>query len=246
MASHFRGIARDDKGNTLDTASVYVYETGTTTQVSIFEEEALSTPITQPIETDSNGNYEFWAAYQDIDILVSLSGFTSQTVSNLQLGNICDIDYLKDTINAQFAYGELYVNGGATTKDVDTANGWVLINVAMSDGEMKNFDTPTTSRLRYTGATTKRFRIAATVTVGFATGSGETYDIGIGLNGNDPTRWQGIEVGSASDEWHMNCHLIAELAQNEYAEIFMRSNVVGATAITIEQVDFNAHNVDIE
>jgi hypothetical protein len=44
----------------------------------------------------------------------------------------------------------------------------------------------------------------------------------------------------------MNCHLIAELAQNEYAEIFMRSNVVGATVITIEQVDFNAHNVDIE
>lgn len=262
MASHFRGIARDDKGNTLDTASVYVYETGTTNQVSIFEEEALTTPIAQPIETDSNGNYEFWAAYQDIDILVSLSGFTSQTVSNLQLGNICDFNYILDTVggsggavdlvNAQMSYGNMRIPAGGTNDyDLNISNGWVLINSDefTAPGFDKDFTYQANGRLRYDGATTKNFRVTGAVEL-FGFDWNTLVWVGIGINGSDPVMRQGGQLGDGTGagaaEMSLPIAVCVELATNEYIELYARSAKAGVHDVEFFGADIFIQSIELE
>jgi hypothetical protein len=49
------GTLWDSNGNALNNHSVYVYERGTTTQVSVYTSAAMTTPLSQPLTTGANG-----------------------------------------------------------------------------------------------------------------------------------------------------------------------------------------------
>jgi hypothetical protein len=66
-------------------ALVYVYETGTTTLATIYEDDG-TTAQTNPITTDSNGNYEFRADDDVYDIRITYSGF-DKTFSGYTIGS---------------------------------------------------------------------------------------------------------------------------------------------------------------
>lgn len=65
-------------------ASVYVYEQGTNTLATIYEDDGTTTK-TNPLTTDSNGNYEFRVEDGAYDIRITFSG-TDKTFSYVALG----------------------------------------------------------------------------------------------------------------------------------------------------------------
>ena len=256
MSANFKGIARDSQGNTLDSASVLVYETGTTTQVLIYEEEGLSTLISQPLITSTNGAYNFWADYDDIDVTISKEGYSTYTIVNAQLGNLCDANYILDTVGATtdiittvdnaMHFGILRIISGGATEDLDTANGWVLINPATwATGHTKDFDHPSNGRLRYTGSVTKEFRVEVKISLD-TTITNVEYECGIGFNGADPAQWQAAaSKGVANDLVFISSMAYVELDQNEYAEVFCRGSNAGADPVTILHAQLEAHNATL-
>jgi hypothetical protein len=247
MAANFKGIARDSQGNTLDSADVQVYETGTTTEVSIYEEESLTTLISQPLVTSANGAYNFWAAYDDIDVVISKTGYSTYTVSNVQLGNACDLNYIIDTIEAETHSGIIRIISGVTTADLDTASGWVLLDESSwADGHLKDFDTPAQGRLRYTGTNTKEFLVQCNMSLDTAIANID-YDVGIGLNGADPAQWMTkTSRGVANDIIVISSMAHVELDQNEYIEVFARGSNAGADVVTILHGQLSARNISFK
>lgn len=62
-------------GEVVPGASVYVYNVGTVTAATIYSDNG-TTPITQPITTSSDGEYEFWAADGVYDVHITYSNAT--------------------------------------------------------------------------------------------------------------------------------------------------------------------------
>jgi len=59
---HFWYTLLDNEGEAVPNADVYVYEAGTSTEISIYNQSSIS--ITQPIITDSEGIFEFYVKDQ--------------------------------------------------------------------------------------------------------------------------------------------------------------------------------------
>jgi len=81
--SHFFSVARDSAGNSLESATVAVYESGTTNLVSIYSDSS-STIKPNPFLTDSQGNYGFFVSpglYKIVVTKVEVGTFTVDEVS---------------------------------------------------------------------------------------------------------------------------------------------------------------------
>ena len=75
LASLGTGILQDKNGNVIPGRSVNVYQRDTTTQVAVFSDEGLTSPLTQPLITDANGNVPGWVlSGQSIDFFDTISG----------------------------------------------------------------------------------------------------------------------------------------------------------------------------
>jgi len=86
--SYHRGVARDTLGNSLNEASVTVYDPDTTTESSIYSEETLTSALDNPFTTGEDGVYEFYCDPGYYDIEVAKSGFTTVTLSDQTIGTI--------------------------------------------------------------------------------------------------------------------------------------------------------------
>lgn len=90
--AHLREQLVSDKTGALTPisgATVNVYEQGTTTQVAATMYDAASggNVLTNPLTSDANGVVQFWmASPQLVDLAISASGFTSQTIEGEVLG----------------------------------------------------------------------------------------------------------------------------------------------------------------
>lgn len=84
--SYHRGVARDTLGNSLNEASVTVYDAGTTTESTIYSEETLTSPLDNPFSTGEDGVYEFYVDPGFYDIQVAKSGFTTVTLTDQVIG----------------------------------------------------------------------------------------------------------------------------------------------------------------
>jgi len=84
----YRGVARDEFGNALSSASVTVYDFGTTTESSIYSESTLTTAESNPLSTGDDGVYTFYAAPGYYDVQVAKSGYSTVTLENEILGTV--------------------------------------------------------------------------------------------------------------------------------------------------------------
>lgn len=95
-AAYAQGVRYDqvvltDTGRPANSATVRVCSAGSTgtpctPTASIFTNQALSVPASNPFTTDSRGNYGFYAVSGQYDIQISGSGITTATFKNQQLG----------------------------------------------------------------------------------------------------------------------------------------------------------------
>lgn len=85
--AHFRDVITSrtsDELKVLSSATVYVYQTGTTTAITetIFAAASGSATLSNPLTSDSNGVIEFWLAQpQRVDLAISVTGYSAQTVT---------------------------------------------------------------------------------------------------------------------------------------------------------------------
>ena len=86
--AYYRGVARDEYGNSLNEASVSVFAPGTTTLSTIYSEETLTTALENPFATGTDGVYELYATPDYYDIQVAKSGFSTVTLSNQVIGSV--------------------------------------------------------------------------------------------------------------------------------------------------------------
>jgi len=85
--SYYRGVVRDENGNTLPNASIRVTDTATVgADISLFSDPELATAVTNPLTAGTDGSFEFYAEPQVVNIIVSYSGFNTPTLSNVVIG----------------------------------------------------------------------------------------------------------------------------------------------------------------
>lgn len=86
--SHHRGVARDEYGNSLSGASVTVYDAGTTTVSTLYQDGTYDTSLDNPFETDAEGVYEFYGDPGLYDIQIAKAGFTTTTLADTLVGQV--------------------------------------------------------------------------------------------------------------------------------------------------------------
>ena len=91
----YRGVARDNYGNVLAASSVTVKVQSTGGLATIYTTQSGATPATGSIVTaDSTGAFELWLDSHDyalgtvFQFVVSKSGYTTQTISNVAVDAI--------------------------------------------------------------------------------------------------------------------------------------------------------------
>ena len=83
MQKYFN-TAADKEGRAIQSASVFVYEAGTSVLATLYEDNG-STITTNPVTTDSNGLFEFYADDGRYDISIVKAGYATVTILDLLL-----------------------------------------------------------------------------------------------------------------------------------------------------------------
>ena len=93
MRYHFFDSIRDQLGNVVPSASVYIYLAGTVTAASIYTVNSggAALAVAPQITTDNNGWFEFWVDDEDYDhdqkfkLNVVKTGFTTVTIDYINI-----------------------------------------------------------------------------------------------------------------------------------------------------------------
>ena len=153
--SYHRGVARDEYGNSLSGASVTIYDAGTTTASTLYSEETLVTSEDNPFETGTDGVYEFWADPGLYDIQIAKAGFSTTTISNMQVGIV--FANIESSATAGVRSGT--VAGTGAVQWIDTSLGAFEYGVNYA----QSFELDGTHLLQYTGGPTSWFLVTGIV-----------------------------------------------------------------------------------
>lgn len=79
----FYRVARDSFGNAVASPTVTVYDAGTLTPRSIFSDDAMATPLTNPFVANADGTIEFWTASGPIRVKIEKTGLPTVDQDNV-------------------------------------------------------------------------------------------------------------------------------------------------------------------
>lgn len=68
--AHYQAVVRSKNGNVVPGANVSVFEEGTSILADLFEDEALTIPVDNPVQSDACGKVGFYLVSGEYDILV--------------------------------------------------------------------------------------------------------------------------------------------------------------------------------
>lgn len=169
---YHRGVARDVLGNAISGASVNVYEEGTTTAASIFSDAALASTLSNPITTDTDGEYEFWVASGIYDILITAAGFSNVSIPDVQIGQLGAAAYVSSASTVALNTSTFVQLAGTWAATIAATNAWT---VATDGGFTWNGDKKVFVKVTYSGSTVYN-NSATDGQVIFAVGIDGTYD----------------------------------------------------------------------
>ena len=217
--SYYRGVARDTLGNSLNAASVTVYDAGTTTESSIYSEETLTSALENPFSTGEDGVYEFYAEPGFYDIEVAKSGFTTVTLTDQILG----------TPFASASIGTAGTNTSITTPEiVDTTWGNLDWDLDYSGGFSL---AATTEQLVYDGGPTGKCMIAGSINFQCSTtvASFALWLVRVRSGSSDVLLAQAVRgIQHATDLYQLNIQAVDELQTDDI--IIMKAGPSGSTA----------------
>jgi len=85
IMEQYSNTVTDSNGAAISGALVYVYDDATTTLSTIYSDNGV-TAQTNPITTDANGAFSFYAADGTYDLTVTASNYTQKNLDNITLG----------------------------------------------------------------------------------------------------------------------------------------------------------------
>lgn len=147
---------------------------------------------------------------------------------------------------ARFPMGEISMSGNTSLTNITSANAWVKIagTTNFSTGSYEFSNGATNNRLKYTGPSTKMFHIACTISVKSTQSSSNLkavlYKNGVPLN-------NGIvqcKMGSSSDIVSTAIHVMTEMNQNDYLELWI-TNTVSSADFTVTEMNLFAMGVSM-
>ena len=158
------------------------------------------------------------------------------------------------TALARFPMGELAINANAAATVITTGDTWTRFDAATTlTTDSYLFDEPQNGRLRYTGTVTKMFHIACTLSVTSAgandvmraviiqnatVNASKEYSTGTILTAGEVKQ----KLSGAADTGSTAIHVMAELAQNDFLELFIK-NVTDTDDLTVEYMNLFAMGV---
>jgi lysophospholipase L1-like esterase len=84
-------------GRPIAGATVSVYTYGTTTLASVYSDSAGTTPASNPIGTDVNGSFSFYAADGRYTLSITASGYSTQTITDILLDDPANANAISAT-----------------------------------------------------------------------------------------------------------------------------------------------------
>jgi len=148
--------------------------------------------------------------------------------------------------NLMFPMGEVsYFSTTGTTINISgLSNGttnMVVCNPATTFLNGMSFDNggSNNGRLRYTGATTKMFHIACTISISPTVGSDE-YVFGVAKNGTVLSSSKILQKLTSSDFQSTAMHVMITLATNDYLELFVGNMTTSGRDVNIKSINLFA------
>jgi len=135
-----------------------------------------------------------------------------------------------------YATAQMYAVGNTTATDVALQNTWYKANVTTSAGLLSAGFTHTSNRLTYATSASSDRRVLVTGTFHVTSGNNQTVEVGLGLNGADPTSaaLTVCRVGTSGEESGSGVGLL-DLGDGDYLEVYVR-NRSAAADITLADI----------
>ncbi len=145
------GNLQDTSGNAIASASLTVYDAGTTNAATIYGDDGV-TAESNPFTIETTGKWEFYAADGDYDLLFVKSGYENQTFEDLQLFDRASIvtamqgltgfDFIQSATPTATAADEWWLDTGDGTIYKSSASGsgsWVSQYQNMLNGVSEDY-----------------------------------------------------------------------------------------------------------
>lgn len=135
-----------------------------------------------------------------------------------------------------YATAQMYAFANSTATTVAQTNTWYKANVTTSPGLLSDGFTHTANRLTYSTSATSPRRVIVMGNFHVVDGNNSTVDIGLGLNGENPssaavTRVRTPNTGEASGAGVG----LLDLSDGDYLELYVR-NITAASNITLADI----------
>lgn len=156
-------------------------------------------------------------------------------------GNINEQDLRDVLVSLQPDTGQIYEQSNATATTVAAGSTWyevTLSGTALTSGA-RNFDSPASGQLRYTGTPDRVFLIVANFSVSSGSAN-QALEFGIGLDGTiDATSVIITDSGAISTDRAMSLSFLITLSTNEYVSLMVQ-NTTGANDVTVSDLTMQA------
>lgn len=83
--AHYHDVVTDQRQNSLQGASVYIYNQGTATLSTLYSDAAGATSLANPIVTPSTGRFDFYIADGRYDITIIRADATTTTYLDIEM-----------------------------------------------------------------------------------------------------------------------------------------------------------------
>lgn len=193
--------------------------------------------IQQPISTDPLSSPDHSLSHR---VFANDNAAPVQSVTVDSSGNVTNTYRLLQPMG-EVSYFSLTGTNVVISAQSDGSTNMVAVQPATSLDVDTGFDNggSNNGRLRYTGATTRNFHVAVTVSVSPATNN-DTFVLGIAVNGSVDAGCKVVQkMSQTTDTQSTALHCMVTMAQNQYLELYA-GNISGAGHVTVKTLNLFA------
>jgi len=138
--------------------------------------------------------------------------------------------------------GEIYSETETTITGSSSTKTLIDNTTTLSSNSMGDWDSPSDGRLRYTGTKTMTFHAGATISFKSTAGNNQQIELEMRKNGTKITGSKVLSTADNAEYASTAIHIFAQLATNDYLEIYVINNT-GSNNVVVNS--FNLFNMSL-